>query len=252
MSPRAPVIGIPACLERASFGAWEQPTALMPFTYVEAVQRAGGIALIIPPDPALAEDPAPILDRIDALLLAGGSDIDPAAYGEPAEPATEHTTPQRDALELALTRGALDRDMPVLGICRGLQLINVARGGTLIQHLPDRAGVTPQHRRNPGTFVGNEHEVALEPGSLAAQAAGETVHSTLSHHHQAVDRLGDGLVVSARADDGVIEAIEDPGMGYCLGVQWHPEADAESPVVATLVAEAARRLETASAVARVA
>jgi putative glutamine amidotransferase len=252
MSNPRPIIGIPAALEQASFGSWEQPTALMPYTYVESIQQAGAIALIIPPDAALVADPSPILDRIDGLLLAGGSDIDPDSYGERADPATDHTTPQRDALELALTRGALERDLPVLGICRGLQLINVVRGGTLIQHLPDVAGVRPQHRRNAGTFVGNEHEVALVPGSLAASVAGETVHSTLSHHHQAVGRLGDGLIVSGTADDGVIEALEDPSLSYCLGVQWHPEADGDSPIIATLVREAASRLARPSVVARVA
>lgn len=254
MSTTRPIIGIPAALEYAHFGSWEQPTALMPFTYVEAIQQAGAIALIIPPDPAVAADPTAILDRIDGLLLAGGSDIDPSSYGQQPDPATDHTTPSRDALELALTRGALARDLPVLGICRGLQLINVARGGTLIQHLPDVAGVKPQHRRNAGTFVGNEHEVALVPGSLAAAVAGETVHSTLSHHHQAVGQLGDGLIVSGTADDGVIEAVEDPSRRYCLGVQWHPEADAESPIIATLVREAAAALTDGrrSVVARVA
>ncbi len=254
MSETHPIIGIPACYEQAQFGSWEQPTALTPFTYIEAVQQAGGIGLIIPPDPALAADPSPVLDRIDALLLAGGSDIDPSNYGGLPDPATAHTTPTRDALELALARGALERNLPVLGICRGLQLLNVARGGTLIQHLPDLDGVKPQHRRNAGTFVGNEHEVALVPGSLAASVAGETVHSTLSHHHQAVATLGDGLVVSGTADDGVIEAIEDPSLGYCLGVQWHPEADADSPIIETLVQEARARMEHASGsvVARVA
>jgi putative glutamine amidotransferase len=257
MSELRPIIGIPAALEQASFGSWQQPAALTPFAYVEAIQRAGGIVLIIPPDPAVVEDPSPILDRIDALVLAGGSDIDPASYGAARDPSTDHITPARDALELALTRGALARELPVLGICRGLQLINVARGGTLIQHLPDVAGVKPQHRRNAGTFVGNEHEVALVPGSLAAAVAGETVHSTLSHHHQAVGELGAGLVVTGTADDGVIEAIEDPRLGYCLGVQWHPEADGDSPIIATLVAAAAQRLSeragtAPSVVARVA
>jgi putative glutamine amidotransferase len=254
MSHRLPVIGIPACYEQAQFGSWEQPTALTPFTYIEAIQRAGAIALIIPPDAALAEDPSPVLDRIDALVLAGGSDIDPSSYGVLPDPATDHTTPSRDALELSLARGALERDLPVLGICRGLQLLNVVRGGTLIQHLPDVDGVKPQHRRNAGTFVGNEHEVALVPGSLAAAVAGETVHSTLSHHHQAVGTLGEGLIVTGTADDGVIEAIEDPTLGYCLGVQWHPEADADSPIIETLVEEARSRMRrsSGSAVARVA
>ncbi len=254
MQDAHPIIGIPACYEQAQFGSWEQPTALVPYTYIEAIQQAGGIALIIPPDPALVEDPSPLLDRIDALMLAGGSDIDPSRYGESRAAATDHTTPPRDDLELALARGALERDLPVLGICRGLQLLNVARGGTLRQHLPDIAGVKPQHRRNAGTFVGNEHEVALVPGSLAAAVAGETVHSTLSHHHQAVGTLGRGLIVTGTADDGVIEAIEDPGLGYCLGVQWHPEADADSPIIGTLVEEARARMTrfSASAVARVA
>jgi putative glutamine amidotransferase len=254
MGETPPIIGIPACYEQAQFGSWEQPTALTPYSYVEAVQQAGGIALIIPPDPWLSADPSPILDRIDALLLAGGSDIDPVSYGAARAEATDHTTPLRDDLELALARGALERDLPILGICRGLQLLNVVRGGTLLQHLPDVAGVKPQHRRNAGTFVGNEHEVALVPGSLAAAVAGETVHSTLSHHHQAVGTLGRGLVVSGTADDGVIEALEDPSLGYCLGVQWHPEADADSPIIATLVEEARsrRRQGAASVVARVA
>ncbi len=247
MSETRPVIGIPACYEQAQFGSWAQPTALTPYTYVEAIQRAGGIALIIPPDPALVADPTPVLDRIDALMLAGGSDIDPDMYGETREPATDHTTPTRDELELSLARGALERDLPVLGICRGLQLLNVVRGGTLLQHLPDVEGVKPQHRRNAGTFVGNEHEVALIPGSLAAAVAGETVHSTLSHHHQAVATLGEGLVVSGTADDGVIEAIEDPTLGYCLGVQWHPEVDADSPIIETLVEEARSRMQRSSA-----
>jgi putative glutamine amidotransferase len=255
MGESLPIIGIPACYEQAVFGSWEQPTALTPFTYIEAIQRAGAIALIIPPDAALAADPSPVLDRIDALLLAGGSDIDPSRYGGRLDPATDHTTPTRDDLELSLARGALERDLPILGICRGLQLLNVARGGTLLQHLPDVDGVRPQHRRNAGTFVGNEHEVALVPGSLAASVAGETVHSTLSHHHQAVATLGENLVVTGTADDGVIEAIEDPALGYCLGVQWHPEADADSPIIATLVAEARSRLRCSTApsvVARVA
>jgi putative glutamine amidotransferase len=246
MTLERPIIGIPAAFEHATFGSWEQPAALTPFTYVESVQRAGGIALIIPPDPRLAEDPAPVLERIDALLLAGGSDIDPGAYGAAREPTTDHTTPARDSLELALTRGALERDLPILGICRGLQLLNVVRGGTLIQHLPDVAGVKAQHRRNAGTFVGNEHEVALIPGSLAATVAGETVHSTLSHHHQAVGLLGEGLIVTGTADDGVIEAIEDPTLPYCLGVQWHPEADADSPIIATLVQAARGEIERTS------
>jgi putative glutamine amidotransferase len=242
MEDLVPVIGIPAAHEPARFGAWEQPAALLPFSYVESVQRAGAIALLIPPDPGLVSDPSPIIARIDGLLLAGGADIDPSFYGESAGASTGPVFPDRDATELALTRAALAAGLPILGVCRGLQILNVARGGSLIQHLPDLDGVGEQHRRHVGTFVGNEHEVALVPGSLAARVAGETVHSTLSHHHQAVGRIGDGFVISGTADDGVIEAIEDPASDYCVGVQWHPEADADSPIIATLVESARRRL----------
>jgi putative glutamine amidotransferase len=148
-------------------------------------------------------------------------------------------------------RGALERDLPILGICRGMQIINVVRGGTLIQHLPHVTEST-QHLRNNGTFVGNEHEVALKPGSLAARAAGETLHSTLSPHHTAIYQLGEGLIVSGRADDGVPEAIEDPERTYTLGVQWHPEADADSPLIASLVEQAAVRLRPSVAVVQAA
>src|SRR5262249_17992878 len=144
------------------------PCVLTPSMYVEAVQRAGGIPILVPPDPALSEDPAPILDWIDGLLLTGGADVDPAPYGAERHPETAGTKAARDDTELVLTRGALERDIPVLGICRGMQVLNVALGGTLIQHVPDVVG-HGDHRRNVGTFVDNEHLVLLEPGSLAAE-----------------------------------------------------------------------------------
>lgn len=239
------MIGIVAAVEQARFGAWDVPCALVPTTYVEAVQRAGGIALLVPPDPALAEEPGPILDRIDALVLAGGSDVDPASYGEAPGPETIHTTPARDDTELVLLRGALERDMPVLAICRGMQVLNVALGGTLIQHVPEVVG-HGEHRRNLGTFVDNDHLVMLEPGSLAAEAAGEAPeHRVLSHHHQAIGSLGEGLIVTGRsALDDLPEAIESPEHRYVLGVQWHPEADPASQVVASLVQQAAHRPAT--------
>ena len=142
-----------------------------------------------------------------------------------AHPETADTVPERDAFEIALVRAAIERDLPVLGICRGIQLINVACGGTLVQHLPDRLG-HHEHRRVPGSFDGAEHDVILTEGSLAARVAGELAHATKSHHHQGVDRLGEGLVVSGvSALDGLVEAIELPGRRFVLGVQWHPEAD---------------------------
>ena len=172
---------------------------------------------------------------IDALILAGGTAIDPENYGAEPHPRTVETAPARDASELALARRAWERDIPVLGICRGMQLINVSRGGTLIQHLPEEVG-HEDHRRVPGSFAGAEHDVWLTPGSLASRAAGEQLHVTKSHHHQGIDVLGDGLEITGRsALDDLPEAIEAPDRRFVLGVQWHPEADESSRVVATLV-----------------
>jgi putative glutamine amidotransferase len=236
MSER-PLIAIPAAFERARYGVWDSQVALMPFSYIEAVQRAGGSVLLIPPDPELVADPDRILDLVDGLILAGGSDVDPATYGQAPHAETKGFSEQRDSLELALIRRAIERDMPVLGICRGCQVLNIAQGGTLIQHVPDAVG-NDEHKRHPGTFEGNEHPADLDEGSLAARAAGELHHLTRSHHHQAVDVVGEGLVVSGRSADGVIEAIELPDREYVLGVQWHPEADVTSEVVSSLVEQA--------------
>jgi putative glutamine amidotransferase len=234
-----PVIGICTALERARWSVWDQPAALLPLAYVEAVQRAGGMVAMLPPDPLLADDPLQALELIDGLILAGGADIDPASYAQQAHPETVGTVPERDAFELALARGAIERDMPVLGICRGMQLINVACGGTLVQHLPERFG-HEEHRRVPGSFDGAEHDVILTEGSLAARAAGEVVHMSKSHHHQGVDRLGEGLLVSgASMLDELPEAIELRDASFVLGVQWHPEADLASLVVGALVDAAA-------------
>jgi putative glutamine amidotransferase len=238
-----PVIGICTALERAKWSVWDQRAALLPFNYVHAVQRAGGLVAMLPPDPQLTEDPEQALDLIDGLILAGGADIDPASYGEAPHPETVSTVPERDAFEIALTRAAIERDMPLLGICRGMQLINVACGGTLLQHLPDRYG-HHEHRRVVGSFDGAEHDVLLTEGSLAARAAGELTHATKSHHHQGVDRLGEGLRTSGVSTlDELTEAIEWGGGSsdrrFVLGVQWHPEADLASSVVGALVDAAA-------------
>lgn len=233
-----PVVAICTNLVRARWGVWDQDAALLPFSYVQAVQRAGGLALLVAPDPELTDDPDQLLDLIDGLILAGGHDIDPSLYGAEAHPETRGVVPERDRTELALTLAAVDRDLPVLGICRGMQLLNVAFGGTLVQHLPDQVG-HGDHRRHPGSFDGSEHDVRLSPASLAARAAGEELHSTKSHHHQGLERVADGLTVTGHSElDDLPEAIELPGKRFVLGVQWHPEADEHSSVVATLVEEA--------------
>jgi putative glutamine amidotransferase len=234
-----PAIGICTALERAQWSVWDQEAMLLPRSYIDAVQRAGGLALMLPPDAEVVESPDEVLDRLDGLLLAGGADIDPATYGAERHPETKHTVPPRDLFEIALARRALERDVPLLGICRGMQLMNVAAGGTLLQHLPERYG-HHEHRRALGSFDGADHDVRLEPGSLAERAAGETVHATKSHHHQGIDRIGDGLAVTGWATlDGLPEALEVPGRRFALGVQWHPEVDVRSRLVAALV-EAAR------------
>jgi len=237
MSDR-PVIGICTKLTQARWSVWDRPAALLPWNYITAVQRVGALALMIPPDEVLEREPDEVLDLIDGLILAGGADIDPSAYGAERHPKTGTTEPERDRTEIALTRRAVQRGMPVLGICRGMQLINVAFGGTLRQHLPDELG-HEEHRRVPGSFDGADHDVRLRPGSFAALAAGEQVHGTKSHHHQGVDVIGDGLEVTGISTlDELPEAIEAPGHGFVLGVQWHPEADEQSRVIAALVDEA--------------
>lgn len=237
-----PVIGICTALERARWGMWDQEAVLLSRSYVEAVQQAGALVLMLPPDPVLLGDPGEVLDLLDGLVLAGGADIDPSSYGEASHPETVDTVPERDRFEIALVRAAIERDLPVLGICRGMQLINVAYGGSLLQHLPERFG-HHEHLRVPGTFDGADHDVDLVEGTLAAQAAGETHHATKSHHHQGVDRLGEGLQISGcSAMDGLPEAIEIPERRFVLGVQWHPEADETSHVVRALVDEASRHM----------
>jgi putative glutamine amidotransferase len=229
------VIGVCTALEHARWSVWDQQAFLLPRSYVDAVQRAGGLAVMLPPDPRVVERPEEALALVDGLLLAGGADIDPASYGERAHEHTHDTVPERDEFEIALARAAIARDMPVLGICRGMQLINVARGGTLLQHLPERFG-HHEHLRAPGSFDGADHDVRLLEGSLAARTAGECRHATKSHHHQGVDRLGEELVVSGSSTlDDLPEAIELPGKRFVLGVQWHPEVDAASPFVTALV-----------------
>jgi putative glutamine amidotransferase len=221
----SPVIGICAVRERARWSFWDQTAQLVADSYVSAVQRTGAVALILPVD---VRAPLVLLDKIDGLLVIGGADLDPASYGAERDPLTESTYPERDEFELALIRGAIERDIPVLGICRGMQALNVALGGTLVQHIPEVNGSGP-HRRIVGTFDGNEQTVSLDPGSLAAAAVGEHEHVGRCHHHQAVDRLGEGLVVTGRTEaDGMIEAIESTNGPWLLGVQWHPEADERS------------------------
>jgi putative glutamine amidotransferase len=230
-------IGICAAVERVRRDPWDEVVNMVQRTYTAAVHRAGALALVLPPDDAVVESPDLLLDRVDGLLLAGGADVDPASYGAVPHPETGPTWPERDRFEIALTVRAIQRGMPVLGACRGMQILNVARGGTLQQHLPDAIG-SDRHRHTPGQF--SDHEVTLDPGSLAARATGTERALVKSHHHQAIAELGEGLVATGWSpEDGVIEAFELAGEPYVLGVLWHPEEDEASRVIASLV-EAAK------------
>jgi putative glutamine amidotransferase len=232
-----PAIGICAAIERVSWGVWDgYEVTLAPRAYVNAVQRAGGLAIVLPPDEAAVAYPDLLLDRVDALLMAGGADIDPASYDAEPHPETKGTWPERDAFEIALARRALERDMPVLGICRGMQLLNVALGGSLDQHLPE-TNENSVHRSVAGSF--GTHRVRLTPGTLACGAAGTEGLMVMSHHHQGVERLGEGLEASGWSDgDDIVEAIELPGKRFALGVVWHPEEDEDSKLIAALVESA--------------
>ena len=220
----APLIGICGAIERVSWGAWtEVEVVLAPRNYVRSVSAAGGAAVILPPDERGESDSDAILDRLDGVMLAGGADIDPGSYGAEPHEATRGTWPERDRFEIALMRRALEREVPVLGICRGMQLMNVALGGTLDQNMPDTVGHL-RHREVPGTF--STHRVRLRDGSLAADAVGGSEASVSSHHHQGIDALGEGLFASGWADDDeTVEALEMADGGYALGVLWHPEED---------------------------
>lgn len=235
---RPTVVGICAALTNARWGAWHQRAALLPLSYIEHIQRAGGLAVMLPPDPDFESNPDEVLDLIDGLILAGGSDIGPSEYGADAHPRTGRTVPERDRAELALARRAVERDMPVLGICRGMQVMNVAFGGTLTQHLPDEVGHAG-HRPTPGNLENSDHMVRLAEGSLAAKAAGELTHNIKTHHHQGIQQLANRFAVTGYSTlDEIPEAIEAPDRRFALGVQWHPEADEQSRVIGTLVDEA--------------
>lgn len=243
MSSTPPIIGICAVKERARWAFWDQTAHLAAHTYVSAVQSTGALAVLLPVD---ARPPEPLLDRIDGLMVIGGADLDPAIYGQEPSQATENTYRDRDEFELALTSGALERGLPFLGICRGMQLLNVALGGTINQNLVDDHG-TNSHRRIVGTFEGTEHDIDLHAGSLVARATGEEVHEARCHHHQAIDRLGDGLVVTASARDGVPEAIElEDDDRWVLGVQWHPEAGDKRQLFSAFAQAAAQRADSAA------
>jgi len=228
-----PVVGITTYLTRAAWGAWDLEAALVPAAYVRAVTRAGGVPLLVPPGAAVEET----LDAVDGLIFSGGSDLDPDLYGADAHDETGGIVRERDEFELALMQAALARDLPVLAICRGSQVLNVALGGVLEQHVPDRVG-TDVHKETAGVFA--EHDVELVPETQLASILGDR-HDVKSHHHQGFGDLGRGLREAARAPDGTVEAVEAPDRRFALGVLWHPEEGEDLALFEALVEAAAER-----------
>ena len=228
-----PLIGITTYVTPAKWSYWELEAALIPVDYVRAVERAGGRALLVPPSEDGVEE---TLQALDGLLFSGGSDLDPGLYDQEPHDETFGIHEERDRAELALLEAALRRDMPVLAVCRGSQVLNVARGGDLVQHLPDVVG-DEKHKHTPGTFA--DHDVTLESGTRLGSLLGE--HAPVkSHHHQGIGRIGEGLRVAAHAEDGTVEAVEDPGRRFAVGVLWHPEAGDDARLFEELVREAAQ------------
>ncbi len=244
MAHRPPLIGVSMYRVTASWSAWEaEDAALVPGSYLDMIEEAGGLPVLIPPSgrPDTRSEGCGgretgdrcrrMAEHVDGLVLIGGGDIVPGRYGQPADGHTGGENDQRDELELGLLAEVLRRDMPVLAICRGVQLLNVHLGGDLVQHLPDRLG-SVAHLPRPGGY--GPVVVLTEPGSVVRRLFGDRTEVMCSHH-QALDRLGDGLAVTARSEDGVIEAVERAGHRFVLGVQWHPEASGDPTLFEALV-----------------
>lgn len=223
-SGHRPRIGIVADVGRATTGPWDDIYTMAPHNYVSAIADAGGAPVLIPSVEPYDEDPEAALADLDGIVFMGGRDFDPAIYGAKPHPESDRSTEIRDRVELAIGRAALERRMPILGICRGCQLLNLLYGGDLEQHLADRVDMKP-HRDTLGVFT--RHRVVLEPGTRLATVMEAEGHEVASHHHQGAGRIGDGLRVAAIAPDGVVEGLEDPEHPFCIGVQWHPEVTAE-------------------------
>ena len=235
------MIGICAAIDRARWAVWDVEANVSQRTYSRAVVGNGGLPVILPAHDELCDDPAAVLALLDGLIMTGGSDLDPSLYGGEADENTTATNRERDAFEMALLTKALETEMPVLAICRGMQLLNVVCGGTLDSHL-QTAGT---HMHTPGVF--SDHEVALEPGSRVAVAEGRERLAVRSHHHQGIGRLGEGLEVTGRAtDDDVVEAIEMPGREHVLGILWHTEEEESSALISGLIETALQRMEVTS------
>ncbi|MEE4023236.1 gamma-glutamyl-gamma-aminobutyrate hydrolase family protein [Gordonia sp. PKS22-38] len=231
-----PIIGLTTYLEQSRTGIWDVRASFLPQVYFDGVTQAGGIATLLPPQPVDAVVAARVVTGLDALVLTGGVDVDPATYRADPHPETDPPRPDRDEWEFALLHAALERRLPILGICRGIQVLNVALGGTLHQHLPDVLGHS-RHRMGAAVFTATE--IAITPGTRLASLLGDR-HQAQCHHHQGIDRVADRLMVSGQDADGLVEAVEAPGGDFVVGVQWHPEERLDDLRLFAAVVDAAR------------
>ena len=229
-----PVVGITAGELVASYGVWKEQASLVPADYIHAIARAGGVPVVLSPVAGIADA---LVERIDGLVLTGGVDVDPSLYGAERHPKTQAPDTVRDSFEIELLDAAVARELPVLAICRGIQVLNVRRGGTLHQHLPEVVG-NRDHMEAPGTF--GRHRVRIDPASQLGGIIGLAEEDVPTHHHQAVDRIGEGLTASAWADDGTVEGLEDPALRFLVAVQWHPEMGDDPSLFEGLIAAASR------------
>ena len=221
LSASKPLIGLTTYRQQAQTGVWNVEASFLPSEYFDSVNRAGGIAVLLPPQEVTAEGARSIISGLDGLIVCGGRDVDASLYGQVADEHNDTPDKRRDAFEMALYSAAIEADLPFLGICRGQQVLNVHQGGSLIQHLPDVVGSTKYQLGNAEFTTA---EINVDDGSLLSQALGgdSTVIGAL-YHHQAIDRVGKGLKVVARSEDDVIEAVELEGHSFGVAVQWHPE-----------------------------
>jgi putative glutamine amidotransferase len=226
------VIGITTYAQEATWGGWTEPAAFTPLAYVRAVEHAGGRPLLVPPSAGAIQE---TLDALDGIIFSGGGDLDPEVYGADPHPETKEIYPERDKAELALLQAALARDMPVLAVCRGSQVLNVARGGDLVQHLPEIVGHDRHRHAHPAMA---DHEVTVEGESKLGSILGDRA-PVKSSHHQGFGKVGEGLREAAWAEDGTVEALEDPSHRFALGVLWHPEEGEDFALFKALVEEAA-------------
>lgn len=235
--PAKPIIGLTTYLEQSQTGVWDVPASFLPKVYFEAVTRAGGIAVLLPPQPVDAQIAGQVLDGLDGLIITGGKDVNPERYGQERHPETDEPRLDRDEWEDYLLTAAIDRDLPFLGICRGAQMLNITRGGSLHQHLPEALG-SDRYRVADAVFGVNE--VGVEAGTtLASVLGGVDPINVKSYHHQSIDEVGRGLVVTSRSDDGTVQAVELEGATFAVAVQWHPEQDDDLRLFEGLVSAAA-------------